>query len=190
MLFPKTQRVGLSFNSDFGVQPQFIATKVVVVDKRNSQTQPQIYVLSPESVIETDDLQALKNQFLSGFQSGIFLFMGTLQSIDRQKKLVKLPDEKLISYEYLVVVTHLKNTQTRVNDKELYSGINALIDALRIKKNNSFAHYSRKLPPALAAGQVQILHDTSLIAKPESKPSEYSSDWFFDSDARFYEVQT
>ncbi len=191
MLFPKTHRVGLNCNQGLPMQPQFINTKVGIIDKRNPQTKPQVFVISPESMMDTEHLQSLKANFLSGFRNGTFLPMGSLQSIDRQKKLIKL-DEKQVSYQYLIVITNVKNHQNRDDVEELFTGLNALIDALRIKKNNSFANHteSRKLPPALELKQVQILANTSKITKPENKLPLPSSDWFFESDVLVYEVQT
>jgi NADH dehydrogenase FAD-containing subunit len=193
MIYPKTDRIGPSFTQPPPYRPQFNSTKVVIVDKRNSQTQPQIYALSPESMIDAEDLQKLKAQFLSGFYEGVFIPMGILQSIDRQKKLVKLPQEKLISYKYLIVVTNHKNNFHRDNVNELYCGLNALIDALRIEKSRAISknlesYQSRKFPPALERKQVQHLQNKCPITTPEIPLR--STDSFFAEDMLLYEVQT
>lgn len=192
MHFPKTQRIGLNFTPG-SMGPQFIAAKVVLIDRRNPKSHPQVFVLSPESVIDTEDLQALKFRFLSGFSDGSFLPMGDLQSIDRKKKLVKFTDEKLISYEYLVMITNLKSHKEGDGSQKLHCGLNALIDALRIKKNNTLQNiegHNRKLPAALGHKQVQILHEANPITKPNQKFAASSPDWLFDGDALCYEVQT
>lgn len=195
MIFPKTQRVGLNFDQGVSLQPQFVSTKVAIIDKRNAQTGPQVFVISPESMIDTENLQELKANFLSGFCNGTFILMGKFRSIDRAKKMVKLLDDKLVTYQYLIVITNVKNHQNRDDVGELYTGLNALIDALRIKKNNTFTSHlenrsSRKLPPALEQKQVQILQDESKMIKPDNKAPLASSDWFFESDVLVYEVQT
>lgn len=186
MIFPKTDRVGPAYGQEPTFRSQYISTKLVVVDKRSSQTQPQIFVLSPESVIDTEELQALKVQFLSGFYTGVFIPMGPFLSIDRQKKLVKLPQERLISYQYLIVVNSHLN---RDDSSELRSGLNPLIDALRIKKNNALQNMesSRKQPAALESKHVQHLQDNHSI-KPDQLTIR-SSDRFLDNEKILYEVQ-
>lgn len=193
MSLSKTHRIGEGFCEPLN-QAQFIATKVVVIDKRNPNLSPQVFVLSPESMIDTDDLQSLKAHFLFGFRDGTFIPMGEFQSIDRRKKLVKFPNEKLVSYEYLIVATTNNCPQGSDNVNEFFSGLSTLIDALRIKKQSSLSDqlydHSRKSPPALEKKQVQILQDDKTFTRPASENLGSSSEWFFDNDIRLYEVQT
>lgn len=184
MFLGKAHRIGEGFSQPPN-QAQFIATKVVVIDKRNPHFPPLVFVLSPESMIDTEDLQALKAHFLFGFRDGTFIPMGEFQSIDRQKKLIRFPNEKLVSYEYLIVATANKNPNDDVN--EFFNGLTTLIDALRIKKQSAFMESSRKSPPALEKKQVQILQEEKGFARPENKNPSGSSEWLFDN---VFEVQT
>jgi NADH dehydrogenase FAD-containing subunit len=170
--------------------------EVVFMDKTNESTASLLYQLKDNAICITE-LVKWKSNAIS-FPKESFVLIGEIASIDKKKKQIILINQNVVAYHYLVIASGSSPVVTVYGD-EFTAGINALIDALRMKSKipSSFANPtspSQKLvSPSIQASQEinveeqdeeidKIVHPTIHSAGATGNCSELNS-------KRLFEVQ-
>ncbi len=145
--------------------------------------------------VSSDHLTLEAISFLSSIEN-VFLF-GQVESIDKQKKLVTLSNGSIVGYKYLIVASG-RNSGSPVQGKSFDAGLQALIDALKVKPKipSSFSvadAQSKELPKKQVSqsndeGHLTALVD-ELILNSVSVANKRASPDLNSSEKRLYEVQ-
>lgn len=121
-------------------QPQnwemLLFAKVVFLDKTHANNHPMLYQLK-DSIIG-DSTHFLLTEPINILPNDAFVQLGDVVELDKKKKHALLSNKNTVAYEHLVIVSGTKPLHS-CNDPELSAGLQALIDALKMKPNLSFA---------------------------------------------------
>ncbi len=194
MQFSKTYGVVGNFHQNQDSSGQHVHTKVLLVDGSPEERGSQLYMLSPETVIEENNLQALKHKFIAGLHDGTFLHAGEMTSLNRDTKTAKVSNNNVVSYDHLIVITGAKNFRALPNgEQQYYNGLMTLVDALRIHRQQLAIGLSLKTPfkihnkPHTFHAKTQ---QCSLSYPKFTLPATQTlSDWLIESDVRICQVQ-
>lgn len=126
--------------------------EVVFVDKTHESAAPTLYQLK-EHTINLEELAQWKTN-AAFFPKESFLMIGEITSIDKKRKQIFLTNQNVVGYRYLVIASG-SNPVVTVYGDEFTAGINALIDALRLKAKipSSFANPAKIAEKAVSPSQ-------------------------------------
>ena len=129
--------------------------ELVFVDKTHDSSTPLLYQLK-ENTVCLEELAQWKNSS-AFFPKDSFLQLGEVVSIDKKKKQILLSNQNVVGYRYLVIASGSTPVVTVYGD-EFTAGINALIDALRMKAKipSSFADPTKTVEKATTAQEITI----------------------------------
>ncbi len=107
---------------------------VWIIDKTNHHLfQPLLYQVA-SAALSPGDIAVPIREILSPYQN-ITVFMGEVNSIDKDKKIIRLHNGEEISYEYLIVALGARHSYYGKDDWEPYApGLKTLTDALKIRE--------------------------------------------------------
>lgn len=125
-----------------GSSTQHIFSEVVLVDRTHEGTKPLLFQLNDSTLVAEEDCTAPNWQGYITMRDNLFTAIGTVESIDREKKQIRFKLEisqqkeikdivavHTISYRHLIITSG-----TEQDEKELSAALIALIDALKIGK--------------------------------------------------------
>lgn len=127
---------------------QHFFAEVVLIDKTQEALSPALYQLKKEAICGKDDLTSLPRDFAS-MQRDAFLMVGEVVHIDKKKKFINLSNGDTVSYNHLIVASGKNGTpfSSFEQNKEFSDALQALIDALKIKKNIANAFNNEQVHP-------------------------------------------
>jgi hypothetical protein len=128
--------------------------EIVFIDKTRENTAPQLYQLKDDTICLEELAQWKTNAAF--FPKESFLLVGEIASIDKKRKQILLTNQNVVAYRYLVIAAGTMPVVTVYGD-EFTAGINALIDALRIKAKipSSFADPSKLSEKSVTPSQTE-----------------------------------
>lgn len=140
--------------------------EIVFIEKQHPGTAPMLYQLKDPK--QTISPEGLSNSTSFTFSHDIFFLVGEVESIDRKKKKVYLSNRNTVTYTYLVMASGSKPVLS-LQENEFANGLQALIDALKVKPKipGSFAAYLNPLNPAAILPSKQAHGQTSSDVSPE-----------------------
>jgi NADH dehydrogenase FAD-containing subunit len=124
MEFSRVQVSRPSFQ-DFkkGLDSQHLFAEVVLLDKSTDGAYPQLYQLSKDHLTPFENLEILRQNFIS-LPHPAFILVGEIIKIDMAKKTIVLTNDNVVTYKFLIlVVEHGQRT-------EISTVLHALKDAL------------------------------------------------------------
>lgn len=122
-------------------------SEIVFIDKTHQGAAATLYQLkNPTHAINH---QTLWESNLPNLSEEAFVLIGEIASIDRKNKKIFLANQNSVAYNYLIVSSGTKQMLS-IRAEEFTAGLQALIDALRVKPKipASFAAYLNPLNPA------------------------------------------
>lgn len=113
--------------------------EILFIDKTHPTASAQVYQLRDLYIPSKDSIDIAKFNLTPNSREA-FLLLGEMAESDRKKKEIILKDQRVVSYNHLVVISGRKPLLT-FEDEELASALQALNDALRVKPKipSSFA---------------------------------------------------
>jgi hypothetical protein len=123
---------------------QRIFTEVVFIDKTQASAPSTLYQLK-ENVLSLNEAIGWKTGS-SFFPKEAFMPLGEVVFIDKKKKEILLSNKNIVAYNYLVVAAG-NRPDFSVHEDEFIAGLQALIDALRMKPKipSSFAPFLNQI---------------------------------------------
>lgn len=173
------------------------SAEVVFIDKSQPGAAPTLYLLK-DNKLSIQGSEFYKSTSFS-FSHDTFFAVGEVAAIDRRNKRVLLSNRDSIAYNYLVIASGSKPVFS-VHETEFAAGLQALMDALRVKPKipNSFAAYlNPKNPAAIESSRSTAAQDLAAntphmddIAYPSIASANKGRDFELSSiNKRLYEVQ-
>jgi Pyridine nucleotide-disulphide oxidoreductase len=148
-----TMDLSKAFNIDVGYRDKQtrlewnlrLFAEVVLIDKIHSSLKPLLYQLKDNAFILKDYSTYRKGAF-SSLPNDAFVLLGEVVSLDKKNKQILLSDKNIVAYNYLIVASGARpNLVGSIQDEEFFAGLQALIDALRVKKKIPMAFASHEL---------------------------------------------
>lgn len=113
-----------------------IYAEVLLIDKSNEILHPLLYQLHSDALSHKDGSSAYYQPGIMPIEDNAFAMIGEVLSIDKTKKLVYLTKNMTVSYKHLIVASGLKQSVLgSSHDDKLSAGVNALVEALRVRRN-------------------------------------------------------
>ncbi len=109
-----------------------IFAEIVLIDRTHPAVQPLLYQLNSDS--PSHDISHFQNHLIS-LTRDAFQEVGPVDSIDRKHKQILLANKNTVNYKYLIIASGNNNT--------LSSGLQTLIDALKVKSLPAFDHFEK-----------------------------------------------
>ncbi len=133
--------VGINLRDlEFPKTSHHIQAEIVLIDKSSDVLQPLLYQLKTDVLNNELDTPVINNPGFLTLEKNSFLMMGEVLEINKTKKQIYLKNEDTVSYKHLIIASGLKQTAScTIHNDELASGLHALIEALRVRKNSSKA---------------------------------------------------
>lgn len=188
---------------DIKYQPSspHIFVDVVLIDKSNEILHPLLYKLHSDTLAQQEKNNTFYQSNVLPIEDSAFALVGEVQSVDKEKKIIYLSNNVTVSYKHLIVASGLKQSVLgSAHDQELNAGVNALAEALRVRKNTTEAlifpelnHFASdykdkayiKKPHNVSLKSVHnILHQPHIINREKSLNMTLGS-----FDKRLYQVQ-
>lgn len=165
MEIPKVVIIGVDFKDlKKGATSQHLFAEVVLIDKTQQSLQPLLYQYTHDDQIQDPYLLLSKTDF-SALDTKSFMMLGEVVSIDKRNKCIILSNDNTVSYNYLIIASGAKhgNLGSELTE-EFAPGLQALIEALKIKKEIPFVIGQ---PPAQSKKRAQL----SIAQPPNTNPS-------------------
>ena len=203
MEFGKVYYVGADYK-DFKRTPGPVnmIIDIVLLDKTQNALKPVLYQLKSNSFIDKNDLIAIKQNFLSLQRDDAFQIIGEVSSVDKKNKRIYLSEQNTVTYTHLIMVSGNKQAIFgSTHDSEFFAGLQALVDALRLRTTASSALSENqrrgKAPKKGKSTQISLADERSdpekdieKIAHPtlsQEQNNQASPD--LSNNKRLYEVQ-
>ena len=104
---------------------------VVLIDQTHPHIPSELYQLK-DTNFSLSDTVSTSNALPHQLSRESFVSLGEVVSIDKKKKQILLENNSIVSYDHLVIVSGNKPILS-TRDDEFSTGLQALIDALRVK---------------------------------------------------------
>lgn len=164
-------------------------TDIVLIDRQGTIEGSMLYVLKESKTFSAEDLEAIRNGFLS-FHQDDFSALGEILTLNKRTKTIILKNRHTVSYKYLIIAN--KNSLVTY---EVLAGIQTLVSALKLSNQipASFA-----IAPAIKKSkkhmgkQVETGSDQALLKKIKSSSdsrSDISQSNIRNHDQTLFEVQ-
>lgn len=111
------------------------SVELAVLDISSQNYYPTLYSVSLGDVVENGDGLAIKNALRT--KKYPFVLLGEMVAINKRDKQIQLGTGELVYYHYLIKVSGLKNSYSSSHWEEVIPGIEALKDAIKMKKTLS-----------------------------------------------------
>jgi NADH dehydrogenase FAD-containing subunit len=105
---------------------QHTFAEVVLLDKSYIGSQPSLYLLKDQALKDASDASFWNNKDL-------FSHAGYVESIDKKHKIIFLTNQNAITYEHLIVAAGSGSVFGPPLDEAFASGLQRLVDALKIQ---------------------------------------------------------
>lgn len=138
---------------------------IVFLDKSQQGLAPILYQPKISLPLEQGNEQLVIDEIKNKGKNG-FVFVGEVENIDKKQKKIYLTNGLLVFYNYLIIARGLRGNPSPELEKELVSGLQPLVDALKIKKEMPVVIFGPKNKESIVKTSSRII---SLSKKPKKE---------------------
>lgn len=137
--------------------------EVVLIDKSPPTVQPVLYQLKIEH-LNDDEIICLGHED--------FIYVGEIQSINKARKQIILTNQNMVTYHHLIVSASPNPATEAMNqDEQFHAGLQALIEALKMRKQIPNTLNGKSMVNQDAA---RLLGLTQFASNPSKVPNKIS----------------